>query len=185
MSGILAACIVATLATVIYAGSFILRPAGPQFSSRLPKLVFHYRFMLWVWIFCMPLMFPCAAALSRAGYYYLETDGSLSRWICLIYGLLLLTGYFFFYVVVYYIVDRSVSSRIMRAIENSPQKKLTFQELKTAYRIDKKYQDTLQSMIQGGFVRMEEGRYMCTLKGALLAHFAGFMKSVLKLGPGG
>jgi hypothetical protein len=185
MSGILSALIVSALATAIYAGSFVFRPGAPRFSSRLPKLVYHYRFMLWVWILCMPLVFPCAAALSRAGVYYLETGGLLSRWVSILYGLLLLTGYFFFYVVVYYIVDRSVSSRIMREIENAPQKKLTFEELKAAYRINKKYQDTLESMLQGGFVRIQEGRYACTIKGAMLARCAEFMKYVLKLGPGG
>lgn len=103
----------------------------------------------------------------------------------LAYGVVLLWMFFFLYLTLYYVVDRSVSSTLMIKIEKSPDKKLTIEEIRNVYDIDKKYRDEISGMLEGGFIIKDGEYYRNTFKGSCIAKIVNFFKTVYKLGPGG
>lgn len=89
------------------------------------------------------------------------------------------------YLTVYYVVDRSVSSRLMIEIENSPQTKLTLQEIKKFYDPDAKYSNEIKGMCEGGFIKKEGEYFSNSLKASIFAQCAIWYKKIFKLGEGG
>lgn len=74
----------------------------------------------------------------------------------------------------------------MIKVENSPDKRLTSEQIEEVYDIDKKYLDEFKGMLQGKFITEITGGYFSnTTKGRLYAHLARFLKEYFKLGPGG
>ena len=104
--------------------------------------------------------------------------------ISFIYGIVLYSFCSFIYLSFYYFVNRSVSATILEIIEFSP-KKLTSDEIKEIYNIEKKYQNELRGMLEGRFIIKEGDYYRNSFKGKLFARIAKLTKDYLKLGPGG
>lgn len=102
-----------------------------------------------------------------------------------IYGIFLYLMLSFMYLSFYYFINRSVSATILELIENSADKKLTEEQIKNLYNIENKYRSEIKGMLDGRFIIQESGYYRNALKGKIFAHLANFMKSYLKLGPGG
>lgn len=101
------------------------------------------------------------------------------------YGIIIYLFLSFMYLTIYYLVDRSVSATLLEIIDNAALKKLTIDEVKRIYDVDKKYQSELKGMLDGGFIITEADYYKNSLKGRLYALAAKFIKGILKLGPGG
>jgi len=101
------------------------------------------------------------------------------------YGIIVYFFLSFLYLTLYYFINRSVSATILEIIEHSPEKKLTADEIKTIYNIEKKYRTELKGMLEGGFIIKESDSYRNTLKGSLFARIAKLTKGYLKLGLGG
>jgi hypothetical protein len=102
-----------------------------------------------------------------------------------IYGIVFYLILSFIYLALYYLVDRSVSATILEIIDNSPERKLTCDEIKKIYSVENKYQTELKGMLEGGFIIKELDYYKNSLKGSIYARIVRRMKAFFKLGAGG
>lgn len=101
-----------------------------------------------------------------------------------IYGIIFYFLLCFAYLTFYYFIERSVSATLLEIIEYSPDKRLTFEEIKKIYDIEMKYQSELTGMLEGGFIIKETDYYRNTFKGHVFAKVARFARQYLKLGQG-
>lgn len=88
-------------------------------------------------------------------------------------------GYFYLYFI--QIVDRSPCTRILVEIENSPQKKLSLEQIKQRFSIDKKIGDELEDMVILGRLNKDSEFYIVTQKGRLHCKIFKFIREYLKL----
>lgn len=100
-------------------------------------------------------------------------------------GLMLYVFLFLGYCQFYFIVDRSISVRIMIELENAPQKKLSYDEIKRVYDFDEILSRRLQHMLDSKYIEKNSGYYINTKKGRLEARALKFLKEFLNLGKGG
>ncbi len=101
------------------------------------------------------------------------------------YGIIVYLFLSFVYLTIYYLTDRSVSATILEIIDSAAQKKLTADEIKNIYDVEKKYQTELKGMLEGRFIIEESDYYRNSLKGRMYASVVRTMKRILRLGPGG
>lgn len=157
----------------------------PVFESAIRKLFYHAKVLGGILFLMLPVFFIIRWSAAKSGMdIFIEESGYLNA----VYGahaILLFWCLFFFYLTIYYGFDRSVSSRIMIEIEKPPEKELSFEDILKVYDTEDKYRNIIEGMIQGGFVKEESGRYICTSKGAIVAGIARLFKKLMKLGPGG
>ncbi|MDO8125645.1 MAG: hypothetical protein Q6359_00290 [Candidatus Brocadiales bacterium] len=73
----------------------------------------------------------------------------------------------------------------MIELENAPQKKLSYDEIKRAYDFDEILSRRLQHMLDSKYIEKNSGYYMNTKKGRLEAEGLKFLKEFLNLGKGG
>ncbi len=176
--------LIAVLCSLVCVGiHFVLAHIGvtkESYEHPIRKLLWHGKLLSLIWLAVFPFFL---AACLIYGRRIIVTEKSV--FIHFFYGVTFFAMLFFIYLTFYYIVDRSVSSRIMIEIENTPGKKLTFDELRNVYKADIKYENELKGMAEGGFVVKEDGFYRNTFKGALVAKIAGGYKKIFKLGKGG
>lgn len=85
----------------------------------------------------------------------------------------------------YFIVDRSISVRVMIELENSPAKKLSYDEIKKVYNFDEILSRRLQHMLDSKYIVENSGYYINTKKGRFEAEVLKFLKEFLNLGKGG
>lgn len=91
----------------------------------------------------------------------------------------LILGYFYLYFI--QIIDRTPTARIMIEIENSPEKKLTLEQIKQLYSIDKKISCELEDMLVLGSVSKMSGFYINTTKGRMHMLIFKTIRDYLKL----
>ena len=75
-------------------------------------------------------------------------------------------------------IDRSVSIRILGEILITDNKQLGVNELDKFYSQVFMIQSRLGLLVNKGFLRKKDGKYVCTTKGSFLAKFAIFTKKV-------
>lgn len=100
-------------------------------------------------------------------------------------GLMLYVFLFLGYCQFYFIVDRSISVRVMIELENSPEKKLSCEEIKRVYGFDEILSKRLKHMLDSKYIVENSGYYMNTKKGRFEARVLKFLKEFLNLGKGG
>ena len=100
-------------------------------------------------------------------------------------GFIIYLFLFFGYCQFYFIIDRSISVRVMIEMENSPQKKLTAEEIKEVYSLDGLLTRRLGHMVGTNYIVENSGYYTNTRKGRFEARLFKFLKDFLQLGPGG
>lgn len=100
-------------------------------------------------------------------------------------GLMFYIFLFLGYCQFYFIVDRSISVRIMIELENSPEKKLSFDEIKRIYDFNEILSRRLGHMIGSKYIVEDSGYYINTPKGRFEAKVFKFLKDFLNLGKGG
>lgn len=127
---------------------------------------------------------PIGAASSKP-IISLEAAYRITAVLNFLSGLFLYIFLFLGYCQFYFIVDRSISVRVMIEIENSIEKRLSFEELKKLYSGDEIFRRRLGHMVEGGYTRDISGYYANTPKGRFEARLFGFIKDLLKLGKGG
>ena len=134
----------------------------------------HFRSIVLTFLGCIPVytVLFMVFADSFAAHYFLN-------------GLVLFLFLFLGYCQFYFIVDRSVSVRIMIEIENSKEKRLTENQIQDVYSLEGMMARRLQHMDDGGYIRIESGAYLNTRKGQLEAQLFDWLKSLLRIGPGG
>ncbi|MBN1353327.1 MAG: hypothetical protein JW994_01475 [Candidatus Omnitrophica bacterium] len=183
MKGIIAALF---CSSVCVAAHFIFAYLGlvkTEHGHPIRKLIYHWKLLFAVSIALLPVFLGLFYFMEKKGGFFNILESSL---MCqYLYGLFFFAMLFFLYLSVYYVFDRSVSSRIMIEIENSPGKKLTFEQLKAAYDADTKYLNELKGMMEGGFVSKYGSYYRNTIKGAMVGKLASFYKRIFRLGKGG
>ncbi|MFA5157418.1 MAG: hypothetical protein WC532_08585 [Candidatus Omnitrophota bacterium] len=152
----------------------VILELGRQAKISLAAWIF--TFILFIVLF----FFPPAFINALAGVI-----NSFENPAAYIYGVFLYLILCFSYLIVYYFIDRSISATLLEMIENSPEGKLSIQQIKEAYSVSGKYRMELKGMAEGGFIVEESGYFRNSLKGRLYARLALITKAVLKLGPGG
>lgn len=100
-------------------------------------------------------------------------------------GLMFYVFLFLGYCQFYFIVDRSISVRVMIELENSPEKKLSFDEIKKIYDFNEILSRRLGHMADSKYIVQNSGYYTNTKKGRLEAKTFKFLKDFLNLGKGG
>ena len=78
-------------------------------------------------------------------------------------------------------IDRSVSIRILGEILKTDNKRLDVKELDRFYSQVSMIQSRLDLLVNKGFLREKDGKYVCTRKGAFLAWFAILTRKVYSL----
>jgi hypothetical protein len=122
---------------------------------------------------------PGSEGLTSAQFY------RISNAINFVAGLMLYVFLWLGYCQFYFIVDRSISVRVMIELENSPAKKLTYDEIKACYTFDYILTRRLGHMVDGGYLRKEGDYYVNTGKGRAEGRAFRFLKDYLRLGEGG
>ncbi len=87
----------------------------------------------------------------------------------------------FIYLCFYYLIDRSITPTLLEIIERSLNQKLSLDEVKTIYNVERKYQMELKGMLEGRFIIKEADSYRNSFKGSLYARLSRLIKRVLKL----
>lgn len=89
----------------------------------------------------------------------------------------------FFYLCLYLIqiLDRSPSTRIMMEIGDSHNKRLSLEQIKEVYSLDRKIYDELEDMVSLGSLKNESGCYTLTKKGKIQMKFFKLIRDFLKL----
>ena len=87
----------------------------------------------------------------------------------------------YFYLHLIQVIDRSLSTRIMLEIENSPKKRLTLGDIKKLYSIDKKVSDELEDLVIMGRLNKESNFYSITPKGKIHMRIFQFIRDYLRL----
>lgn len=89
----------------------------------------------------------------------------------------------FFYLCLYLIqiLDRSPSTRIMMEIGDSDNKRLTLEQIREVYSLDRKIYDELEDMVFLGCLKNESGFYTLTKKGKIQMKFFKLIRDFLKL----
>lgn len=89
----------------------------------------------------------------------------------------------FFYLCLYLIqvLSRSPSTKIMLEIEDSHNKRLTLDEIKQVYSLDRKIDDELEDMVFLGCLKNESGFYVLTKKGKIQMKLFKLIRDFLKL----
>jgi hypothetical protein len=88
---------------------------------------------------------------------------------------------FHFYLHFIQIIDRSPSTRILVELENAPERKLTLEQLKERYSLDKKIDDELEDMVILGRLDKDGDFYVNTLKGQKHNKIFKLIREYLKL----
>jgi hypothetical protein len=98
-----------------------------------------------------------------------------------------LNGIFFFLLISFFylhlieFVDRSITTRIMVEIENSPTKTLTLKEIKKRYSLKEKLSYELEDMLYLKVISKDSGYFKNTPKGSYYARFIKFLRDFLRL----
>lgn len=98
-----------------------------------------------------------------------------------VYGIAFYSFLSFLYLTFYYLIGRSISATLLEIIDKAPGGRLTLNEVKKIYAIEKKYQNELKGMLDGGFIVKEQDYYKNSFKGSLYAKMAHLIKRLLKL----
>ncbi len=168
---------------------FTFRKFEPKGRFRALVIIFFSLMPLYAVVyFLIPtgyMIYASIGAVSAKPVISLETAYKLTAVLNFLSGFFLYIFLFLGYCQFYFIVDRSISVRVMIEIENSPQKRLSFEELKKPYSGEEIFLRRLGHMLEGNYLKDESGYYSNTKKGRLEARLFGFLKNLLKLGKGG
>ena len=118
----------------------------------------------------------------------LRTSGLVlfvSNTLNFITGYMLYLFLFFGYCQFYFFIARTITGRMMIELEMSPEKKLSYEEMKRIYPPNDVFKRRLQDMLDSECILLENGRYRNTKKGHYIAVISGFLKNFLRLDPGG
>ena len=113
------------------------------------------------------------------------TNFTSSALVSFLNGILIYILLFFGYGHFYFLVDRSISVRTMVELENSRERKLTYEQLKEVYSPDNLLLRRVGEMLNGKYIIENSGCYKTTRKGRYQARLCKFLKEYLQLGPGG
>ena len=138
----------------------------------------HHRFrtLVLIWTGLLPVYV--------VAYFLIDCFGSANI-IGFLNGALIYLFLFFGYCQFYFMVDRSVSTRMMIEMENSLEKKLTFEEIKRVYDMGDKIFRELKDLLNTKFIIEDSGYYCTTKKGRYYTRIMKFLKGYLNLGRGG
>ena len=100
-------------------------------------------------------------------------------------GALLYALLFFAWCYCYFCADHSLSVLYMMALEDTPAKRMTLDDLKKAFPYEKMLRQRLLDLQNNGFVVVTDDAYWLTKKGRRNAMIAGGLKQFLHLEPGG
>lgn len=138
---------------------------------------------LYIWIpYDLVSLVPSEPVKPHLSLWWIYTLSSASNFLG---GLMLYVFLFLGYCQFYFIVDRSISVRVMIELENAPQKRLSYDEIKKVYDFDEILFRRLQHMLDSKYIEKNSGYYMNTKKGRLEAEVLKFLKEFLNLGKGG
>ena len=113
------------------------------------------------------------------------TNFTSSALVSFLNGILIYILLFFGYGHFYFLVDRSISVRTMVELENSRERKLTYEQLKEVYSPDNLLLRRVGEMLNGKYIIENSGCYKTTRKGRYQARLCKLLKEYLQLGPGG
>ncbi len=151
-------------------------------ESPIHNIIRQAKLIFVLWIALLPTLLFVAFNLKPL---QIDLGFNVLKVLDYLVGIILFSFLFFIYLSIYYIFDRSVSSEVMIAIENSRNKKLSILEIKRLYRALDKCDNELNGMLEGGFIFEQGGLFKNTLKGAIFAKYASLCKKIYKLGLGG
>lgn len=143
-------------------------------QAKLLLCIWAFSFFVYTLIFFIPIE-KFSTLVNKSNFMAVSEDFGF------IYGIGLYLILSFLYLTFYYLIDRSVSATILEIIDKAPAGRLSLDEVKKIYNIDKKYQSELSGMLEGGFIVKEQDYYKNSSKGSLYAKIAHFIKSLLKL----
>ncbi len=141
--------------------------------SRVAKIYFLIYTALF-WILPFPNWFGLLDMSSAYAKYFAYANGAI-----LYIFLFLSYGQF------YFLIDRGVSARILIEIMNSPQKRMTAEEIHARYRTDFLQGRRIDDMIYGGYLVRDGNAFVQTRKGVLMARVFLISKKYFHLYPGG
>jgi hypothetical protein len=177
LSGIFAAF----LCIALFIGVVVLRFHRPPVGQRL-------QVMTRIWV----LLLPVYAAL------YFGLRAVLPAWLgctlpwrdlnglaAFLNGILLYGLLFFAWCYCYFCADHSLSVLYMMALEDTPTRRLSLDEIKKAFPYEEMLRQRLLDLQNNGFVVVEGEAFSLTKKGRRNARIAGGLKRFLHLEPGG
>lgn len=140
-------------------------------------------------LFTMVSIFFCVMLIYVALFFMISENQieKFSKFFIPLALLAFLNGAFlhfffcYFYLHLIQVIDRSPSTRIMVEIENSPQKRLTLEEIKQLYSIDKKISQELEDMVILRRLNKESDFYINTDKGRTHLKIFKYIRDYLKL----
>lgn len=103
-----------------------------------------------------------------------------------LYGVLIIFSLFIVYMPFYYTIATSLSVQTLIALEGSPDKRLSMDELRSRFASHDTVSKRLLIMVNNGYLDADAaGRYHTTLKGHRVSQCFGYLKELWRLGPGG
>jgi len=184
MAGLVSAIIISFLGFMIHffiIGSGIIK-INPEWCIK--KLKRHAQLLMVIWLLCLPA-FIYLFGLLRDTDIINKAAGDHDLILNYLYGIIIFACLFFVYLTFYYVVDRSVSSRLMIEIDRSRDKRMSFEDIKKVYDLETKYDNELNGMVEGGFMRKDGDYYYNTVKGRFVARCTDLYKRAFRLGKGG
>jgi hypothetical protein len=177
LSGILASFLCLALFIIVVVARFQFPPVGHRLSV-----------MIRIWM----LLLPVYAVL------YFGVRAALPTWLgcplpwhdvpglaAFLNGALLYALLFLAWCYCYFCTDHSLSVLYMMALETTPTRRLSMDDLKKAFPYEKLLQERLLDLQNNGFVVVKDDAYSLTKKGRRNARIAGGLKRFLRLEPGG
>ena len=135
------------------------------------------RIFLAVLLFYVLFFFFIPLVLTKA----LQQHAVLLIYLAFLNGAFLHFFFYYFYLHFIQIIDRSPSTRILIEIETSFEKKLSLEQLKERYSIDKKVSCELQDMVILGSLKKEGNYFMNTAKGRFHCNVFKSLREYLRL----
>ena len=153
-----------------------------------PPVGHRLQVMIGIWTLLLPvyvaLYFGVRSALpARLGCPLPWQD--LEGLAAFLNGALLYALLFFAWCYCYFCADHSLSVLYMMALEDTPAKRMTLDDLKKAFPYEKLLSQRLLDLQNNGFVVAEGEAFSLTKKGRRNARIAGGLKRFLRLEPGG
>jgi len=181
LKGTLLALFSSFLSFLVHSCSLLFKKERKNSDPPILELKRQTKMLFSIWgavfiIYCLLFFFPISLINNLLSRLY-----PLLTLINFSYGIIFYFLLCFAYLTFYYFIERSISATLLEIIEYSPDKRLTFEEIKKTYDIEKKYQNELTGMLEGGFIIKEADYYRNTFKGYLFAKVARFARQYLKL----
>jgi hypothetical protein len=177
LSGICAAF----LCLVLFIVGVVVRFNRPPVGHRLHA-------MMRIWALLLPVYVALYFGLRAVLPTWLSCPppwNDLQGFAAFLNGVLLYALLFFAWCYCYFCADHSLSVLYMMALENTPARRMTLEDLKKAFPYEGMLRQRLLDLQNNGFVVVVDDAFSLTKKGRRNARIAGGLKRSLHLEPGG